>query len=113
MKKLLRTVLAVVIALVLLAGIILTIRFLNNQKSVEYRLKKSDTTIEAVSADANDDEIVEYAREILFAIAHKDYVALASVAHSDYGVIFSPYATVELATGCFTASQIAGFDNDN
>lgn len=113
MKKLLRTILAVVIALVLIAGIFLVIRLLQNPKPGEFRVKRSDTVIEAVNADADDDEIVEYAREILFAMANKDYVALASVAHADYGVIFSPYATVDLATGCFTASQIAGFDSDN
>ncbi len=67
----------------------------------------------ALISGANNAELTDYAYEILGYIRAGDYDALSRNVHPEYGVIFSPYATINLASNkCFTAAQIRGFADD-
>ncbi len=67
----------------------------------------------ALSTGANNAELTGYAYEVLGYIKAGDYDALAQTVHPEYGVIFSPYATINLPSNkCFTATQIKGFAED-
>jgi hypothetical protein len=58
-------------------------------------------------------ELVELAYDVLDTIKEGDYKALAEFVHPEYGVVFSPYATINLVSNkCFTAAQIAAFPQD-
>ena len=58
-------------------------------------------------------EMITLAYEILEFIRDEDFIALGRVVHPDHGVIFSPYATVNLSTDRhFEASQITRLDTD-
>lgn len=58
-------------------------------------------------------ELTEFAFEILGYIKADDYDALSQVVHTEYGVVFSPYATINLASNKrFTASQVGDFFED-
>jgi hypothetical protein len=67
----------------------------------------------SVNSGAANAELTEYAFEILGYIKSEDYDALSQVVHPEYGLVFSPYATVNLASNKrFTASQIEDFSED-
>lgn len=58
-------------------------------------------------------ELTEFAFDILGYIKAGDYGALSKVVHPEYGVVFSPYATINLASNKrFTASQVSAFSED-
>jgi len=64
-------------------------------------------------ADASNAKLTALAFDILENIKKGDYRALSRSAHPDYGVMFSPCATVSLsANKCFNAKQIAAFETD-
>jgi hypothetical protein len=59
-------------------------------------------------------KLAELAFDTLELIRDGDYAALSRVAHPEYGVVFSPCATVSLPTNkCFSAEQIAAFGADS
>ena len=61
----------------------------------------------------NNSELTALAYGILENIRDGDYIALSREIHPEYGVVFSPYATVMLSTNkCFRAEQVAVFDTD-
>jgi len=63
---------------------------------------------EAESAD-----VVMLSYTILEYIKDNDFIALSHVIHPEYGVVLSPYATINLATDRrFSAEQIAALDSD-
>lgn len=65
----------------------------------EYTLGESNV----VSSDA----LTDLAFNAAEAIKARDYKALADMIHPEYGVVFSPYATINLSTNvCLTADQI-------
>ena len=67
----------------------------------------------SASVDSSNAELTALAYGVLEYIRDGDYQALSRVAHPDFGVVFSPYATVSLSTNRrFSAVQIAGFEND-
>ena len=54
-------------------------------------------------------ELVALAYTVLETIESEDYTALSKMVHPEYGVVFSPYATITLSSSqCFTAQQVAG-----
>ncbi len=58
--------------------------------------------------------LVEMAYDILEAIKERDFKKLAGFVHPEYGVVFSPYATINLVTNkCFTAAQVEAFPQDD
>jgi len=61
----------------------------------------------------NNAELTGFAYKVLGYINTGDYQALSQVAHPEYGVVFSPYATVSLTKNkCFQTDQIAAFGSD-
>ncbi len=77
----------------------------------------SDNSVETEAPNSltvSNAELTAYAFSILNYIKSEDYEALSKVVHPEYGVVFSPYATISLSSNkCFTATQIAGFANDD
>jgi hypothetical protein len=64
-------------------------------------------------AQTQNSYLVEKAYDTLAAVKDGDYAALARSVHPEYGVVFSPYATISLSSNkCFTGSQVAGFATD-
>lgn len=75
-------------------------------------IKKKDETV-ATSADSNSAALTALAYSILGKIKDGDFASLSQVVHPEYGVVFSPHATINLLTNkCFTAEQIAAFGTD-
>ena len=67
----------------------------------------------SASVNSNNAELTALAYGVLEYIRDGDYQALSRVAHPDFGVVFSPYATVTLSTNRrFSPLQIAGFEDD-
>jgi hypothetical protein len=67
-----------------------------------------------LTGDISDEALISYSRVILEAFKNDDYKTVAAFVHTTYGVVFSPYATVNLASNqVFTASQVAEFKMDN
>lgn len=59
------------------------------------------------------EELISEAQDISACIKNGDYQGLAQYVHPEYGVIFSPSATIDLKTNkCFTASEVAAFGGD-
>jgi hypothetical protein len=68
----------------------------------------------AIGSTASNAELTAYAFEILGYMKENDFEALSGAVHPDYGVVFSPYATISLASNkCFTANKVAGFAKDD
>ena len=68
----------------------------------------------APSGEANFAELSALAYSVLEHIADRDYAALSRVAHPEFGVVFSPSATITLSTNRrFSAERIAAFGTDN
>jgi len=64
--------------------------------------------------DIDNADLAMLAYSVLEHISDGNYTALSRVAHPEYGIVFSPYATVSLATNkCFQTKQIAEFSADN
>lgn len=59
-------------------------------------------------------QLVSLAYEIAGCLQRRDYAALSTYAHPEYGVVFSPFSTVSLASDkCFTAGEIFRFKKDD
>ena len=69
---------------------------------------------ESIPADQIENvELASFACTVLGYISDGDYSALSRAAHPEFGVVFSPYATVAMNTNkCFQADQIALFGSD-
>ena len=67
----------------------------------------------APAAETSNAELTSLAYTVIRYINESDYPALSHVAHPEFGVVFSPHATVSLTTNkCFQAGQIAAFASD-
>ena len=66
----------------------------------------------ALSVTATNAELTHRAYAILDDIKARDYAALSRAVHPEYGVVFSPYATITLPSKMFTAAQISAFGSD-
>jgi len=66
------------------------------------------------SEDPENAEITMLAFNILGYINDDDFTSLSSVVHPEYGVVFSPYATINPATNQrFNSEEIATIDTDS
>ncbi|MEL4106813.1 hypothetical protein AAFA46_08270 [Oscillospiraceae bacterium WX1] len=66
-----------------------------------------------IRTDASNAELKAYADRILEDIKSADYEALSQVIHPEYGLVFSPYATINLAAAKrFTPAEVAAFSDD-
>lgn len=107
MKKL---IIYAVVALVIIGAIVAVI-ILMLARGPE--AKEPAAAPEPIAADASGRELTDYAEDILRCIASGDYASIGAVAHPEYGVVFSPYATIDLsANRRFTASQTAELGSD-
>ena len=114
MKKLLKILLPILAAVIVIVGAVLIVKAVNRPKTADYELRTASAAIAPLSVEASNEELTDYTHEILAAIANRDYAALSSIVHGDFGVVFSPDATVDLTADlCFTASQIADFATDS
>ena len=106
MKKLtLYAVIAVIILGIIAAVIISLLRPDSGREPAE---------TQPVASDVSGRELTEYAENILKHISAGDYASLGAVVHPEYGVVFSPYSTVDLsADRRFTAAQVADFEKDS
>ncbi|MBP5166746.1 MAG: hypothetical protein ILP09_05760 [Oscillospiraceae bacterium] len=68
-----------------------------------------------ISADGEEaEETVSAAYSVLSAIRDGDYETLAAFVHPEYGLIISPYSTVNLASNqCFTPVRVASIAKDD
>ena len=59
------------------------------------------------------DVLTDLAFEVTEAIKYSDYELLAKYVHPEYGIVFSPYATVNLSSNkWFSVDQVQDFSND-
>ena len=99
------TILAGISAGILISGAI----FAATGMTIFGKLRENPTS----TAPVNSPELIALAYDILGYIRDGDNQALAGVVHPEYGVVFSPYATVTLSTNkCFQPEQVAGFGED-
>jgi hypothetical protein len=114
MRKFLKYALILVIGIAAGLSACLAVYYFSGDVLFEKTVGRSDGAAKAAApADAANDELITYAYRILGYIKEGDYNALSQVIHPEYGVVFSPYATISLSTGkYFTASQIAAFEQD-
>jgi hypothetical protein len=58
-------------------------------------------------------ELTAYAYQVMGYIRDQDFKSLSEAVNPEFGVVFSPYATINLSSNkVFMPSQIAGFGND-
>lgn len=59
-------------------------------------------------------ELAAFAFEVLEFISEEDFISLSEMVHPDFGLVFSPGATITLNTNMrFSAEQVAQFSSDN
>lgn len=84
-------------------------------------IMKTDPNVETVNAYQNglieneytNKQLLDFAYTALSYIHVKDYEALASIVHPEYGLVFSPYTTINLSSNkCFTSAQVSDFGED-
>lgn len=64
-------------------------------------------------ADAGNKELTSMAQQIAECLKEKDYKTLSGIVHPEYGLVFSPYATINLSSNqYFMPSQVAAFADD-
>lgn len=114
MKKFVTYVLLVISGIVVGLAASLAVYYVSGNDVFEYVLgNRTNTETVSISAGATNAEITEYAFKILGYIKTGDYEALSQAVHPEYGVVFSPYATINLTSNkCFTATQVKGFAED-
>lgn len=70
-------------------------------------------TANSQSSSSDNEKLIELAFESAQYIKERDFVALSSVVHPVYGVVFTPYSTVNLSSDeCFSVSDVAAFGNN-
>ena len=98
-------ILSGIIAGVLIASVIYSLTGFSIFNGVERKNVSVDDTANA--------DVVLLAYSVLEYIRDEDYLALSHIVHPEYGVVLSPYATINLATDRrFSAEQIAVLDSD-
>lgn len=114
MKKHLPRVLVLVCGLV--AGVIISsLLFVFTGLSALGNIRKtSSPQAEMNNAETNNAELTAMAYRILDYIKTGDYAALSGEVNPEYGVVFSPCATITLSTNrYFRPEQIASFGDDS
>lgn len=114
MRKFLTYMLLLIIGVAVGLSAALAVYYVTGNKIFENLLgSRANTETVLISAEATNAELTDYAFKILGYIKAEDYEALSLVVHPEYGVVFSPYATITLTSNkCFTATQVAGFLKD-
>ncbi len=85
-----------------------------NEDKLFYQLVGARSPAEEISpqVEATNAELTQFAYKVLDYIKNGDYAGLSEVVHPEYGVVFSPYATIHRNSNkCVTAAQVAAFGN--
>lgn len=107
-----KLVLTIVLAVIILVVIVLLITMLlTDTFFMKHKAQTSDVAL--INADCSDEELIEYSKRILTYLHENDYDSLSKLVHPEFGVIFSPYATVNLSSDMFfTPKEIMNFNDD-
>lgn len=110
-KRIMSSILIACTAVVLLAAIFV-ILFARNR--IELKRHSAKANIPALPvASCSDDDLQDMAKQLVLSLQNKEWDTLAAVVHPEFGLVFSPYPTVNLSTArCFTGSQIKTFQRD-
>lgn len=113
MKKAVTRILCLLLGLLIGAGSLYFFMRLSDRSTVERLL--GDTVPQMnVSSSCSENELTSLALEVAGYIKNRDFQSLSEIIHPEYGVVFSPYATVNLSTDkSFTAAQVAAFGTDS
>ncbi len=109
MKRAVTNIICVLVGVILgVAGLFSLLRF---TPAGEKMMPGEDVV--TISHDAGSDELTMLAFQVAGCIQRGDYADLAAFVHPDYGVVISPYATVNLSSNkCFTPNQVSGFGRE-
>ncbi len=84
----------------------------SNLADTAYRTPEDGSNGDA-AGEPSQEQLVDLAYQVAGYIQNRDYNALSQVAHPEYGVLFSPYATINVSTAqWFTASEIQNFGSN-
>lgn len=108
LKKPVSRVLYIIVGI--LAGFVFTgVLYATTGFSIFGRVRENPTS----SAEVSNAELTALAFSALRYIREGDYSALSRMVHPEFGLVFSPCATINLTTNkCFQVEQIASFGND-
>ena len=114
MRKPLRIFAAIVIVLAVVVGAVFVFGSLLSFEPENYDTAVAYTLSDAPDADAGEEELIGYARDVLQVLYERDYAALAAFVHPENGILFSAYATVSPDTDCtFSPDEVVKFASDN
>ena len=78
--------------------------------------RKSEGAVEVASAESavlRNEDLMRLASGVADCLAREEYDTLAEYVHPVYGLVFSPYSTVNLGSNqCFTPQRVAVADRD-
>lgn len=104
MKKQLLNLVCLLLGAALGIGCFLSIRYLNG--GAARRVNTSPSTVQ--SDGLRNEELARLALSVADTIRRGDYETLSSYVHPVYGLIFSPYSTINLNSNqCFTVNRVA------
>lgn len=113
LKKIFKYVLLIIVGFAIGISAALAAFYVSGGKLFETVLGSRPEENMPISADATSTELTAYAFRILESIKSGNYGALSKVIHPEYGVVFSPYATINLTSNlCFSAAQVESFASD-
>ncbi len=111
MKKQFVNLLCLLLGIALGVGGCLLVRFL--QDGGPRRDGEAAEAISVQSAVLRNEDLAKLAGSVADCLAREDYAALSEYIHPVYGLVFSPYATVNLGSSqCFTPQRVAVTDKD-
>ena len=104
MKKQLLSLVCLLLGAALGIGCFLFIRYVNGDA-----FGHGDNDMPAVQSDSvQNEELIRLALSVADTIRKGDYEALSSYVHPVYGLVFSPYPTINLNSNqCFTVNRVA------
>ncbi len=109
MKKQLISLLCVLLGAALGIGCYLLVTFLSEGRS---RIPAEPAVI-VPSASAENEELIRLSYAVCDCLRSEDYEALSAYVHPVYGLIFSPYSTINLTSNqCFTANRVSIIGSD-
>jgi len=110
MKKQLMNLLCLLLGILLGVGGCLLVLLLSDGSLGR---KPAPEPVSVAGEDLRTNELADLAVAVADCIAAGDYAALAEYVHPVYGLVFSPYSTINLGSNqCFTPQRVAVADKD-
>ena len=111
MKKQLMNLLCLLLGILLGVGSCLLVLFLSGGGLGS---KAAPEPVSVAGEDLRSDDLAALAVAVADCIAAEDYAALSEYVHPVYGLVFSPYSTINLGSNqCFTPQRVAITGKDN